>query len=463
MEAKTTGRFTGHLGFVLAAAGSAVGLGNLWRFPYLAAKDGGGLFLALYLFLLVTFGFTMLAAELSIGRKTRQSPVKAYATAHSGWGFLGVLTFLVPAIIMTYYPIIGGWILKYMVVYLFGAGQAAAQDSYFSNFIKAPIAPLFFTLVFLGLTSLIVYRGINKGIEKSAKFIMPVLLLVVIGVALYSLGLSYTDDKGITRTGMQGLQVYLIPNFEGLTFSRFLQILLDAMMQLFFSMSIAMGIMITYGSYARGKVNMAHSICHIGLFDTGVSVLAGLMIIPAIFVYEGMEGMASGPGLMFVSLPKVFAAMGSMGVVIALLFFLTATFAALTSSVSILETLTASCMEVFGASRKKVTLVLTAVYVLAASIVCMGYNLFYMDLKLPNGSTARLLDLMDYISTNVLMPLVALLSAVLVGWILKPQWVIDEMQRNGENFRLKRQFSFMIRYICPLIMVLLFLKIAGIV
>lgn len=461
MATKSGGRFTGQLGFVLAAAGSAVGLGNIWRFPYLAAKDGGGLFLVIYLFLLATFGFTMLAAELSIGRKTRQSPVKAYAIVRPGWGFLGVLTFFVPAIIMTYYSVIGGWILKYITVYLSGAGQAAADSRFFGAFITADSAPLIFNLIFLGLTALIVYKGVEKGIEKSSVFIMPVLLLVVVGISLFSLTLSHTDAGGVTRTGLQGLKVYLIPNLQGLTFSSFLQILLDAMMQLFFSMSIAMGIMITYGSYVRGQVNMNHSIAQIGLFDTGVSVLAGLMIIPAIFVYAGMEGMASGPGLMFVSLPKVFNAMGSIGVFIGLIFFLMAAFAALTSCVSVLETLTATCMEILGSSRKKTTLILTALYAVASTVICMGYNRFYVELPLPNGSKAQLLDLMDYISTGVLMPLVALLSAVLIGWLVKPRWVIEEMERNGERFGQKKIFAFMIRYLCPPIMVVLFVKATG--
>ncbi|MBR5705872.1 MAG: sodium-dependent transporter [Deltaproteobacteria bacterium] len=459
---KNQGNFSGQLGFVLAAAGSAVGLGNIWRFPYLAARDGGGLFLLVYLILLLTFGFTLLTADICIGRKTKESSVRAYMAMKPGWGFLGVLTFLVPAIIMTYYTVIGGWILKYMTVYVSGSGLSAAQDGYFGKFITSPVAPLVFMLIFLGLTAYIVYNGVEKGIERSSRLIMPILILVIMGISFFALTLSYTDANGVTRTGMQGLAKYLIPNFDGLTVRGFLQILMDAMSQLFFSLSIAMGIMITYGSYVKDDVDLNRSIGHIEIFDTGVAFLAGLMIIPAIFVYSGMEGMAAGPSLMFVSLPKVFNAMGMTGIIVGFVFFVMAGLAALTSCVSVMEALTADCISFFHTSRKKVTIVLFVLYAVLSTIVCLGYNALYMELPLPNGSKAQILDLMDYISCSFLMPLVALLSSILIGWILTPKWETDEMEKNGEHFGRKKLFIFMIRYVCPLVLLILFLQSTGI-
>ena len=254
---KKANHFSGQLGFVLAAAGSAVGVGNLWRFPYLAAKDGGGLFLLVYLVLVLTFGFTLLTSDIAIGRRTHKSAIGAYAELHPKWKFLGILAFLVPVLIMTYYAVIGGWITKYAVVYLTGQAQAAAQDSYFTDFITSPVSPVVFALLFMAVTALIVYNGVEDGIEKVSRFMMPVLLVLVVVIAVYSLTLRRTDAS---RTGMEGFLYYITPHVEGLTLSRFLQILLDAMSQLFFSLSVSMGIMITYGSYVKPEVDLGKSV-----------------------------------------------------------------------------------------------------------------------------------------------------------------------------------------------------------
>ena len=280
---KKASHFSGQLGFVLAAAGSAVGVGNLWRFPYLAAKDGGGLFLVVYLALVLTFGFTLLVSDIAIGRRTKQSAVGAYTQMHPRWKFLGVLTFLVPVLIMTYYAVIGGWVTKYAIIYLTGASEAAAADNYFTGFITSPVSPVIYALIFMGVTALIVYNGVQDGIEAVSKWMMPVLLVLVAVIAVYSLTLRHTDESGQFRTGLEGLQYYLTPHVEGLTVSRFLQILLDAMSQLFFSLSVSMGIMITYGSYVKPDVNLNRSVSQIELFDTGVALLAGAMIIPAVY------------------------------------------------------------------------------------------------------------------------------------------------------------------------------------
>ena len=461
MEQKKSGGFSGSIGFVLAAAGSAVGVGNIWRFPYLAAKDGGGLFLVVYLALVLTFGFTLLTTDVAIGRRTQQGALRAFGEIRKKWGFLGKLTFLVPAMIMTYYTVIGGWVVKYMADYIVGGGMAAAQDGYFTAFIASPVSPVVFTLLFLAVTAAVVYGGVEKGIERFSRLVMPGLLAMIVGIAIFSLTLSHTDDTGVTRTGLQGLAVYLIPNFAGITLSRFLQILLDAMSQLFFSLSVSMGIMITYGSYVKKDVNLSQSVSQIELFDTGVAFLSGMMIIPAVYVFSGTEGMASGPSLMFISLPKVFAAMGGAGRIVGIVFFTMVAFAALTSSVSIMETLVANCMEIFGAGRKKVSLVIAALSAAAAIVVCMGYNVFYFELILPNGATVQILDLMDYISNSFLMPFISLMTCVFIGWVVGPKWVTEEMESSGHPFARKRLYGFMIRYAAPLIMAVLFLQSTG--
>lgn len=266
MDTKKKSSFSGSIGFVLSAAGSAVGVGNIWRFPYLAAKDGGGLFLIIYLVLVLTFGFTLLTTDVAIGRKTKQNALKAFGAINKKWNFLGYLTFLVPALIMTYYSVIGGWVTKYIVTYMTARGAEAAQDGYFTSFITSKASPVFFMLVFLAATAFIVYRGVEKGIEQFSRIIMPGLIFMIVGIALFSLTLRYTDGNGVTRTGLQGLGVYIIPSLDGITLKRFLEILLDAMSQLFFSLSVSMGIMITYGSYVKKEVNLNRSLSQIEFF-----------------------------------------------------------------------------------------------------------------------------------------------------------------------------------------------------
>ena len=461
MEQKKSGGFSGSIGFVLAAAGSAVGVGNIWRFPYLAAKDGGGLFLLIYLALVLTFGFTLLTTDIALGRRTQQGALRAFSSIRPAWGFLGKLTFLVPALIMTYYTVIGGWVSKYMVDFIVGSGTAAAQDGYFTTFITSPVSPIVFTLLFLCVTALVVFGGVEKGVERFARLVMPGLLVMIVGIAVFSLTLSHTDESGVTRTGLEGLAVYVIPSFEGLTFSRILQILLDAMSQLFFSLSVSMGIMITYGSYVKRDVNLNRAVSQIELFDTGVAFLAGMMIIPAVFVFSGTEGMASGPSLMFISLPKVFAAMGGAGRIVGIVFFVMVAFAALTSCVSIMETLVANCMEIFSCSRRRVSLIIGVLSAVAAAVICLGYNALYFELKLPNGAVGQLLDVMDYISNSFLMPAISLLTCVFVGWVVGPQLIIEEMERTGDRFTRKKLYRFMIRYAAPIIMAVLFLQSTG--
>lgn len=460
---KNRNSFSGSIGFVLTAAGSAVGLGNIWRFPYLAAKDGGGLFLVIYLILAVTFGFTLLTTEIAIGRKTKQSPLTAYGRLKSKWKFLGIFACLVPVIILPYYCVIGGWVVKYFVAYLTGSAGGAAQDDYFTGFITGDWQPMVFLAVFLFMVAFVVFRGVNKGIELSSKVLMPVLLLLIAGIAFFSLTIRYSDGAGVTRTGMEGLKIYIVPNLEGMTVKGFFSVLLDAMGQLFFSLSVAMGIMVAYGSYVKDDANLMSSINQIELFDTVVAFLAGVMIIPAVYTFMGREGMAaSGPSLMFVSLPKVFDSMGRAGNLVGCLFFAMVLFAALTSAVSVMEAVVSSFMDEFHMSRTKAAALETVIALIGGIFVCLGYNKLYFELTLPNGAVAQILDIMDYISNNALMPVVAIGTCLLVGWVLTPSVVIEEVEKSGCKFGRRKLYVVMIRYIAPVLLVILLLKSLGI-
>lgn len=464
MEHPKRNSFTGSIGFVLAAAGSAVGLGNIWRFPYLAAKDGGGLFLVMYILLALTFGFTLLTTEVAIGRKTKQSPLTAYDKIKKGWKPLGVIACIVPIIIMPYYCVIGGWVVKYFLAFLTGEGVQAAEDGYFTGYITSTWQPILLLIVFLGITAFVVFKGVDKGIESTSRIIMPLLLLLILGISIFSLTLKDTNAEGVTRTGLDGLKIYLIPNLEGLTAKGFFTVLMDAMGQLFYSLSVAMGIMIAYGSYVKDDANLAKSINQIEIFDTVVAFLAGVMIIPAVYTFMGTEGLqASGPSLMFVSLPKVFAAMGPVGNLIGCLFFAMVLFAAMTSSVSIMEAIVASFMDQFHISRVKAAAIETVIALVGGLIVCFGYNIWYFELTLPNGTVGQILDVMDYISNNALMPVVAIGTCILIGWIVKPKFIIDEVQKNGEKFGRRGLYVILVRFIVPILLFVLLLKSFGIV
>ena len=463
MDENNRNSFTGSIGFVLAAAGSAVGLGNIWRFPYLAARDGGGLFLLVYLVLALTFGYTLLTSEVALGRLTKQSPLTAYGKLSKKFKPLGVMACIVPMLIMPYYCVIGGWVVKYFLAFITGSGFTTAQDGYFGGFITETTSPVGMTIVFLFLTMIVVLGGVDKGIERFSKVIMPLLVILIIVISVFTLTISDTDELGNVRTGLEGLKVLVIPNFEGLTLSRFFSVLMDAMGQLFYSLSIAMGIMVAYGSYMRDEDNMSHSVGQIEIFDTGIAFLAGVMIIPSVYVFMGREGMeASGPGLMFVSLPRVFERMGSVGNYIGTLFFALVLFAALTSSVSILEAIVSSFMDKFNMSRVAAVITEGVIALALGLLVCLGYNKLYFEVELPNGAIAQILDIMDYVSNNLLMPIVAIFTCVLVGWIVGPETVIGEVTKNGEKFRRRGLFIVMVKFIAPVMLLILLLKAFGI-
>ncbi len=463
VQTKKKASFTGSIGFVLAAAGSAVGLGNIWRFPYLAAKHGGGLFILVYILLALTFGFALLTTDIAIGRRTGKNALQAYGELSKKWKFLGLLSFIVPAIILSYYSVVGGWIIKYSVDYVVKDISVMADADYFGNFISSYTEPVVYTFIFLAVTAIIVFFGVEKGIEKFSKFVMPMLLVLIIGIAIFTLTLSHTDEAGITRNGLDGLARYFVPNFSNITVTGMFQLLLDATGQLFYSLSVAMGIMITYGSYVKKDVNLSKSVTQIEVFDTAVAVLSGLMIVPTVFIFSGEAGLAnSGAGLMFVALPKVFEAMGIFGKFVGILFFIMVIFAALTSSVSIMETIVASCMGRFGASRKKVSLIIAAIFAVASIVISLGYNVFYFEYTLPNGATAQLLDIMDYLSNSILMPTISFLTCILIGWILKPKTVIEEMEVGGFKFKKQALYTVIVKYVAPVMLLLILLQALGI-
>ncbi len=442
---KKRSNFSGGIGFVLAAAGSAVGLGNLWRFPYLAAQYGGGIFIFVYIILALTFGFALMTTEIAIGRKTKQSPTTAYKAIDKRFGFNGILTFLIPTIILPYYCVIGGWVTKYVTVYFTGLQSEAATDSFFSNFISQPVAPLVFFAIFFGLTMLIVVLGVQKGIENVSKVLMPILIVIAIGISIFVLTIPGSLD---------GLKYYLLPDFSKFSFKT----VCAAMGQLFFSMSLAMGIMITYGSYTKDDVSLVKSVNQIEIFDTVVAMLAGLMIVPAVYVFSGEAGLQSGgPGLMFMTLPKVFSQMPG-GTIIGGLFFILVFFAALTSSVSVMEAIVSMIMDKFHISRIK-----------SCIIVCIVTLILGVPSSLGNGlwSHITILDMdflsfFDYVSNYVLMPIVAFITSIMIGWFVGPKLVIDEVTKNGEKFNRAPVLTIVIKYIAPvlLLIILVFYSLA---
>ncbi|MBQ8559092.1 MAG: sodium-dependent transporter [Tyzzerella sp.] len=429
--------FTSKIGFVLAAAGSAVGLGNIWRFPYLAAQHGGGTFLLVYLILSVTFGFTLMVAEIAIGRKTGLSAIGAFKALDKRFGFLGVLTSLVPIIILPYYSVIGGWVIKYFATYVSGGAHAAADDSYFTNFIGSPIEPIGWFFLFIALTAVIVLFGVEKGIEKVSKFMMPVLAILTIGIAVYV----------ITRPGaMDGVIYYIKPNFKDFSPTT----ILAAMGQLFYSMSLAMGIMVTYGSYMKKDNNLESSVRQIEIFDTAIAFLAGLMIVPAAYMFYGgsTEGLKKGPTLMFVILPKVFEEMpGIMGTIIGVAFFLLVFFAALTSSISLMETVVSIIMDKVKWNRKFTCIVVTVFSLIMGIPSSLGFNV-WGHITFLNDLT--FLDLFDFVSNSVIMPIVAFFTCILVGFIIGPKVVADEVKETDGKFKSEKLFTVMIKWVAPI-------------
>ena len=431
MEVKRSS-FTGKIGFVLAAAGSAVGLGNIWRFPYYAAKYGGGIFLLVYIALAVTFGFSLMTAEIVIGRKTGKSPMGAFRDLDKRFSFVGVLAAAVPAIILPYYSVIGGWVMKYFAGFVSGQGTAMADDAYFGNYIGKTGEPIFWFALFMALTALVVLLGVDKGIEKVSKVMMPALIVLILFIAIYSL----FAVEGAT----QGLLYYIKPDFAKFSWKT----VVAAMCQLFYSMSLAMGIMITYGSYMKKEINVEKSIHQIEIFDTGVAFLAGLMIIPAVFAFGGEAALSkSGPSLMFITLPKIFATMPGGGFIGAC-FFIMVFFAALTSSISLMETVVSTVLDKVKIGRKLCAVLVLIFSLLLGCVSSLGYSAWSEFTLLD----MQMLDFFDFISNSVMMPVVAFGTSIFIGFIMTPQFAIEEIELSGE-FKWKKMFSVVIRYVAP--------------
>ena len=428
--------FSGKLGFVLSAAGASVGLGNIWRFPYLAAKYGGGIFLLIYILLALTFGYTMIMAETSIGRMTKKSPVGAYASfGRSKWlSFGGWINAVIPLLIVPYYSVIGGWVIKYLVGYFTGNGSALAADGYFSIFISDGFSTEICFMIFAGITLGIIYAGVRNGIERVSKFMMPILVVLSVMIAVYSM----------TRPGaVRGIQYFLVPNLKNFSWMT----VVTAMGQMFYSLSIAMGILITFGSYMKKDISIEGSTEHVEIFDTAIAIMAGLMIIPAVFAFSGgdPDTLQAGPALMFITIPKVFANMG-MGTFVGVLFFILVLFAALTSSIALTESSVSTIEDELGWSRKKSTLLVAVVMVILGTLSCLGYG--------PLASVTiigmQFLDFFDFMTNSVMMPIAAIATCLLVSRVIGVEKIEEEVTQGGKPFKRKRVFNMMIRRLCPI-------------
>lgn len=427
--------FSGKLGFVLSAAGASVGLGNIWRFPYLAAKYGGGIFLLIYILLALTFGYTMIVAETSLGRMTRKSPVGAFASftkSHTlkagGW-----INAIIPILIVPYYSVIGGWVIKYLFEYICGNGTKLAEDGYFSMFISDGVSAEICFIVFALITLTIIFAGVRNGIERVSKFMMPILVMLSVIIAIYS----------VTRPGaLKGIQYFLVPNLENFSWMT----VVSAMGQMFYSLSIAMGILVTFGSYMKKETSIENSTRNVEVFDTAIAIMAGLMIIPAVFAFSGGDPntLQAGPSLMFITIPKVFASMG-LGTVVGILFFVLVLFAAVTSSIALTESAVSTFEDELHWNRKKSTVVIGIIMLALGTLSSLGYG----PLDAVKILGMQFLDFFDFLTNSVMMPIAAIASCILVSRVIGVDRIADEVTLNGAPFRRRKVFNAMIRFLCP--------------
>lgn len=549
--------WSGQLAFVLAAAASAIGLGNLWRFPYLAAQYGGGTFIVIYLALVVTLGFTLMVTEIAIGRLTQQSQLTAYSKLHRGFGPLGLLATVIPVVIVPYYCVIGGWVLKYFWTYLrmvFNPGENPFADAsgFFGSFVGASFAPFGYGLVFILACALVIALGVKNGIEKSNLVLMPLLFVMAIGIAVYVVCLPGSGA---------GIRYYLVPNLDALSaadgsfsFAQLCKTILGAMGQMFYSLSLAMGIMITYGSYMRKGDSIERSVRRIEIFDTLIAIVAGLMIIPAVYMFavknpkdvtpaelekaggnaelvqsfaeeniralefseadlaklgkkyeveaeeaavraklledwksqpvriaqldeaaeraaatagaapagaespeavnreKGRElsikkSMNGGVGLMFMTLPTVFADFGRVGALVGAVFFLLVAFAALTSAISLYEACVASVCDLLGMKRRNATFFMFFVIAFLSVFSALGFGVW--GSLTPFGMD--FLTFFDFITNAVLMPIVAIVTCIFVGWVIKPKVIEDEILKGEPRFVARGLYNVMVKYVAPVL------------
>lgn len=436
--------FSGKLGFVLSAAGASVGLGNIWRFPYLAAKYGGGIFLLIYIILALTFGYTMIVAETSLGRMTRKSPVGAFrSNGKSKWlSFGGWLNAIIPVLIVPYYSVIGGWVIKYLAEYIRGNGTELATDGYFGSFISNGMSTELCFIVFTLFTVLIIYAGVENGVERVSKVMMPVLVVLSIVISVYS----------VTRPGaLAGVKYFLVPNVKHFSWMT----VVAAMGQMFYSLSIAMGILVTFGSYMKKEVSIEESTKNVEIFDTAIAVMAGLMIIPAVFAFSGgdAETLQAGPALMFITIPKVFESMG-LGTFVGILFFVLVLCAAVTSSIALTESAVSTFQDELKWGRKKATIIVGVIMVALGSLSSLGYG----PLAGVRIIGMQFLDFFDFLTNSVMMPIAAIATCLLVSRVIGVKKIEKEMLLEGGTFRRKKIFSFMIQYLCPIFAAIIFIS-----
>ena len=436
--------FSGKLGFVLSAAGASVGLGNIWRFPYLAAKYGGGIFLLVYIILALTFGYTMIVAETTIGRMTKKSPVGAYQSfGKAGWiKFGGWINAVIPILIVPYYSVIGGWVIKYLAGYVMGQGTDLASDGYFSAFISDGVSTeICFILVSL-FTVAIIYAGVRNGVERVSKFMMPILVVLSVIIAVYS----------VTRPGaMAGVKYFLIPNMDNFSWMT----VVAAMGQMFYSLSIAMGILVTFGSYMKRDVAIEDSTRNVEIFDTAIAIMAGLMIIPAVFAFSGGDAasLQAGPSLMFITIPKVFESMG-LGRIVGIMFFLLVLCAAVTSSIALTESAVSTFQDELKWGRKKATVVVGAIMIALGSLSALGYG----PLAGVKIIGMQFLDFFDFLTNSVMMPIAAFTTCLLVSKVIGVKKIEEEVLHGEGTFRRKKIFNFMIKYLCPIFAAIILLS-----
>ena len=436
--------FSGKLGYVLSAAGASVGLGNIWRFPYLAAKYGGGIFLLIYILLALTFGYTMIMAESALGRMTRKSPVGAFqAFGKAGWlSAGGWINAIIPVLIVPYYSVIGGWVIKYLIEYIRGNGKMLAADGYFSEFISDGVSTELCFILFCLFTLTIIYAGVRNGIERVSKFMMPILIVLSVLIAVYS----------VTRPGaMEGVKYFLVPNVKNFSWMT----VVAAMGQMFYSLSIAMGILITFGSYMKKETSLEDSTRNVEVFDTAIAIMAGLMIIPAVFAFSGgdPDTLQAGPALMFITIPKVFENMG-FGTVVGILFFLLVLFAAVTSSIALTESAVSTFEDELGWSRRRATVLVGVIMIALGSLSSLGYGPL-VGIKIIG---MQFLDFFDFLTNSVMMPLAALATCLLVSRVVGINKIEDEVTKGGKPFRRKKIFAFMIKYLCPIFAIIILLS-----
>ena len=439
METKKNKRstFSGKIGFVLSAAGASVGLGNIWRFPYLAAKYGGGIFLLIYILLALTFGYTMIVAESALGRMTRKSPVGAFKAfgKKAGWlSFGGWINAIIPVLIVPYYSVIGGWVIKYLIEYVKGNGTKLAADGYFSEFISNGASTEICFVIFCLFTLSIIYAGVRNGIERVSKFMMPILVVLSVIIAIYS----------VTRPGaIEGVKYFLVPNLKNFSWMT----VVAAMGQMFYSLSIAMGILITFGSYMKKDSSIEDSTRNVEVFDTAIAIMAGLMIIPAVFAFSGgdPDTLQAGPALMFITIPKVFANMG-FGTVVGILFFLLVLFAAVTSSIALTESAVSTFEDEIGWSRRRSTVVIGIIMIALGTLSCLGYG----PLAFVKIIGMQFLDFFDFLTNSVMMPIAAMMTSIFVSKVVGIDRIEEEIRQGEAAFRRKKIFVVMIKYLCPI-------------